>query len=258
MQLKKLALLALIAVVIVSSGCSQEKNQLQPAPTQTPTPQTPSPTPNPTTSTPSPIPSPITPTLTPTPKPIPKETPLPTPTPETVVIDGNKQNWDDLSPEESKAMNISLKEKSFKLFCKLPEIFYNYTAGSLLWQEKYRGCSKRKREALEEFVNGIRVTITRLDENIYEVKATHPLIYKGERFERQRAGKTITVDTGSEKIVNSLFYQPYNGLLLHSVFTAEDQLLLGFSEYQFGIQDYKTMSDRFAEKFCMLSDEDFR
>ncbi len=253
MHLKRTVLFAFVVIALVLGGCTQQNSQTKPTatPQQTQMP----------TATPSPTPE-ITPFLTPTPlstpSPTPTKTPSPTPVPETIVVDGNKQNWNDISPGKRMAMSIALEEKSFKLFCSLPEIYHKYIIDSLSWQEKYRNCSPKKKEALEKFVNGIRVTIIKTDKNVYRIKATHPILYKGERFNWQSTGKTIIVDIGSKKIVNSTFYQPYNGLLLSSVFTAEGNLLLGFSEYHFGTQDYKVMADRFAETFCQISDEDFR
>ncbi len=254
---EKIALALLIVLAITASGCSQGKNEVQPTPVPAPqATQTPIVTPSPS-DTPAQHPSPEIPTF---PLPIPAPAPAPTTpkvTSETIVVNGNRENWS-LSAQEKKAVQIALNDKSFRLFYELPRIYQNHISASLKWQEKYKNCSPKKRVALKGFVEEIRIVIREVDKNVYEIKATHPLLYGGKRFEWQNTPRRITVDIGKNEVVNSTFYQPYNGLLLRSVFTAEDQLMLGFSEYYFGTRDYKTMADRFTQTFCKMSDEDFR
>ncbi|MEM0360359.1 MAG: PT domain-containing protein [Candidatus Diapherotrites archaeon] len=253
MKSEKKALLgiALLFVFFVAfNGCLGEKTQETP----TPTPSTPTPT---KTLQPTPTPQP---TVKETPQPSIEPTLAPTPTPvsETIVLDGRKNYSGLLKGDENTAFQIALTKKSLKLFLMLDEIEEKYMPPHFDYFEK-RGCSVKKRENIARFVDGRKITISKKEGSIFEIKIMHPLIYKSERLESlQKDGKIIRVDTKEKKIVYSSFYEPYNGLLLYYVFTVEDYITIGFDEYLFGTGNYDYLAKKFVEKFCELDDKNFK
>ena len=244
-------------LLIGLSGCNGEEGPGEATPTPEPSPTpTPSPTATPT-PTPTPTPSP-TPTLTPTPAPTPTPTETPFVPPITTVFEGTTENWNSLSEDENAAMNIALKNDVFWLFCNFTSIYDDYVSGSLAWYEEHKDCSAVKRSALESFYSGRKVSIQETGENIFEITASHPLLYKETRFESLKKPRTIRVDLGQEKAVYSDFYQPTQGYMFYFVFTIEDHLRLGFREDLFKTSDYETMASRFVEKFCSIEDDLFK